>query len=93
MLSADDEQWKRLHDQHTLPRVGESTRPWDKEQWDRLHDQTVLLRERLLLAWETTLELLDQRYQIAQDHQNLRLQRQLLLEQQAAYLQDILPFY
>lgn len=91
MHAADDEQWKHLNDQDTPPRI--STKPYDKDQWDHLREQTDLLCERLLFAWGTTLELIDQRWQIAQDHQDLRLQRQQLLEQQVAYLQDIPPFY
>jgi hypothetical protein len=83
MLS-DDEQGKHLDDQHTPPHVGGSTKPYDQEHWDRLREQTALLRERLLLAWETSLELIDQRWQIAQDHQDLRLQRQRLLFEQVS---------
>jgi hypothetical protein len=56
-----------------------------------LREQTPLLRERLLLAWETALERIDWRCQIAQDHQDLRLQRQRLLSEQAAYLEDLSP--
>lgn len=89
MLSDDDKQGKYLDDQHAPPYVRKLTRWWDEEQWDRLRDQNVILHERLLFAWKTTLELLDLRYQIVQDHQDLLRQRQRLLEQQAAYLQSI----
>lgn len=92
MLSADDEQGKHLDDQHTPPHGRGSTKPYDQERWDRLHEQTALLRERLLLVWEKAQELIDQRCQIAQDHQDLRLQRQCLLGEQAAYLDGLSPF-
>lgn len=91
-MRADDAPWTHLDDQVAPPRVGESTKPCNKEQWERLREQTALLHERLLLIRETAMELIDQRCQIVQDHQDLRLQRQRLLDQQAAYLQDISPF-
>lgn len=89
----DDEPGKHLDDQHISLHVREATNLRDQEYWDRLHEQNALLRERLRLAWETTLELIDQRYQIAQDHQYLRLQRQRLLREQAAYLENLSPHF
>lgn len=92
MLSDDDEQGNHLDDQRTPPHVGGATKPYDQGHWDRQRERTALLSERLLLAWETSLELIDQRWQIAQDHQDLRLQRQRLLSEQAAYLDALSPF-
>ncbi len=93
MLSHEkDEQGKRLNNQHAFSPGGKSTNRYDQEHWDRLREQTALLREHLLLAWEKAQELIDQRWQIAQDHQDLRLQRQHLLEQQATYLDGLAPF-
>lgn len=90
MRSADDDELcEHLDDQHAPLRVEESIQTWGKEHWDRLREQTALLRERLLLARETALELIDRRCQVVQDHQDLRLQRQRLLEQQAAYLEEL----
>lgn len=91
-MFSDDEQGKHLDDQHTPPYAGRSTKPYDQEHWHRQNEQTALLCERLLLAWQTTLELIDRRWQITQDRTILRLQRQRLLEQQAAYLDSISPF-